>query len=312
MLGRLCLPLALLLLAACSSNALYWGNTPQYVRNQLATADELMERGDVAAARELYDAMAETGQPEALISAGRAWLEEPEADNERATAYFETAWNRKSKRRNQAGRYLARSIADDDPERAIDILETVAGRGERYASGQLAKLLIEHHPDDPRIEGLLRRAGKEGDTTALLTLTRTYEDDAALHRAVALLEEKSAAGDASAANRLARVYGPKGPRPDAELYLDWLRRAAELGDTNAMLNYGRVLIKGEIITRDPSRGIAWVRRAAMADDHWAQLELGRRLTRGDDVERDLQQGQMWLEKAAAQGNEKADRVLTEL
>ena len=312
MLSRLGLIFALLLLAACSSNAVYWGSTPQYVRNQLATANELMERGDVAEARERYDAMAETGQPEALIRAGRAWMAEPGADRQRARELFELAWNRKSKRRDNAGLWLARSIAEEDPEQAIELLEVVADRGERGASGQLAKLLTKHHPDDPRIEGLLRQAGAEGDTTALLTLARRYQDDAALRRAVVLLEEKSAAGDASAANRLAKVYAPKGPLPDDELYVDWLKRAAERGDTNAMLNYGRVLIKGELVTRDPNRGIAWVRRAAMADDHWAQYELGRRLTRGDDVEPDLRQGQMWLEKAAAQGNEKAERVLTEL
>jgi hypothetical protein len=312
LLRRAALPFALLLLAACSSNALYWGSTPQYVRHHLDSADQLMERGEVAEARERYDAMAATGQPEALIRAGRAWMAEPGADRERASELFELAWSRKSKRRDNAGLWLARSIAEDDPEQAIELLEVVASRGERGASGQLAKLLIKHHPSDPRIERLLRRAGAEGDTTALLSLARRYEDREALRRAVVLLEEKSAAGDAAAANRLARVYAPRGPLPDDQLYIDWLKRAAERGDTNAMLNYGRVLIKGELVTRDPNRGIAWVRRAAMADDHWAQYELGKRLTRGDDVERDLRQGQMWLEKAAAQGNEKAERVLTEL
>ena len=33
--------------------------------------------------------------------------------------------------------------------------------------------------------------------------------------------------DASAANRLARVYSAKGPLPDSEQYLAWLRLAAE-------------------------------------------------------------------------------------
>ena len=310
--SRLGLSLVLLLLAACTSDALYWGNTPQYVRNQLTAANELMERGDLAEARERYDEIAETGHPEALIRAGRAWMAKPSADRERAREYFEVAWNRKSKRRNNAGLWLARSIAEDDPEQAIELLEVVADRGERGAAAQLAKLLIKHDPEDPRIEGLLREGGAQGDITSLLTLARDYQDDEALRRAVVLLEERAATGDASAANRLARVYSPKGPRPDTELYVTWLKRAAERGNTNAMLNYGRALLKGEVVTYDPNRGIAWVRRAAQADDHWAQYELGKRLTRGDDVDRDVVQGRAWLEKAAAQGNEKAERVLAEL
>lgn len=310
--SRLGLTFALLLLAACSSNGLYWGNTPQYVRHQLAVADQLMERGDVAAARERYDEMAETGHPEALIDAGRAWLEEPGADPERAREFFEAAWNRNSKRRNQAGRWLARSIEEEDPEGAIELLETVSSRGERGAAGQLAKLLSKTHPDDPRIEGLLRQAAAEDDITALLALGGDYGDDAALGRAVQELEAQAADGDAAAANRLAKVYSPKGPLPNAELYLIWLKRAADGGDANAMLNLGRALLDGKIVGRDPERGIAWVRRAATAEDNWAQLELGRRLVRGDEVEQDLERGRMWLEKAAAQGNEKAERELTEL
>lgn len=310
--SRLGLTLALLLLAACSSNGLYWGNTPPYVRHQLAAADELMERGDLAAARERYDAMAETGHPEALIDAGRAWLEEPGADRERARELFELAWTRNSKRRNQAGRWLARSIEDEDPQAAIALLETVTSRGERGAAGQLAKLLIKQQPDDPRIEELLRQAAAEDDITALLALGGDYGDDEALGRAVQELETRAADGDASAANRLARVYSPKGPLPNAELHLTWLQQAARAGDANAMLNYGRALIDGEVVEPDPERGIAWVRRAATAEDDWAQLELGRRLVRGDAVAQDLERGRMWLEKAAAQGNEKAERELTEL
>lgn len=303
---------ALLLLAACSSNAAYWGNTPQYVRNHLDAADRLMARGDPETARERYDLMAETGHPEALIRAGRAWLAEPDADPERARELFEAAWSRNSERRNQAGVWLAQTIAADDPERAIEILETVEARGEPRAASELAKLLGEHQPTDPRIEALWRRAGAEGDSGALLTLARDYQDQEALAQAVDMLETRHKAGDSFAANHLARLYAADGPVPDGEREVAWLRRAAERGHASAMLNYGRALLAGEVVTRDPVRGIAWVRRAAETDNPWAQLELGRRLIRGDGVERDPQLGRIWLEKAAAQGNQPAERALTEL
>jgi TPR repeat protein len=309
---RLGAPFALLLLAACSAETVYWGSTPLYVRNELAAADRLMAAGETELARERYDRMAETGHPEALIDAGQAWLDAPDADPARARELFEAAWSRNSQRRDQAGLWLARSLADDDPERAIGLLETVAERGQRGAAGSLAKLLAEHHPDDPRIEPLLRQAAAEGDLTSQLTLGRRYEDNEALYRAIVELEARSASGDASAANRLARVYSAKGPLPDSEQYLAWLRLAAERGDSNAMLNYGRVLLEGEIVAYDPEQGIEWLRRAAQADDHWAQLELGRRLVRGDDIDPDPERARMWLERAAAQGNEKAASTLADL
>ncbi len=306
------LTLALLLLAACSSNVGYWGTTPQNVRNQLAAADQLMARGDPAGARAGYDRAAGSGHPEALIRAGRAWLAEPDPDPARARDLFEAAWSRNSARRDQAGVLLARTIAAEEPARATAILESVAGRGEPRAAGELATLLMQQQPDDPRIEGLLRRAGAEHDVNALMTLARDYQDDEAARRGADILESRHAAGDAFAANHRARLHAADGPLPDAELEIVWLERAAERGHAAAMLGYGRALLRGEGVTRDPVLGIAWVRRSAEADNHWAQLELGRRLTRGDGVERDLEEGRMRLEKAAAQGNETAQRTLADL
>ena len=214
-----------------------------------------MERGDVAEARERYDAMAETGQPEALIRAGRAWMAEPGADRERASELFELAWNRKSKRRDNAGLWLARSIAEDDPEQAIELLEVVAGRGERGASGQLAKLLIKHHPSDPRIERLLRQAGAEGDTTALLSPRPALRGPSRPCAARWCCWRRRALPATLPPPIVWRGSTPrKGPLPDDELYIDWLKRAAERGDTNAMLNYGRVLIKGELVDPRPEPG----------------------------------------------------------
>lgn len=310
--SRLGLTVALLLLAACSSSGAYWGSTPQYVRNQLDAADRQLARGDAATARQRYDQLAATGHPEALIRAGRAWLAQPDADPERARAHFEAAWGRSSDRRNQAGVWLAQTIAADDPERAIEILETVEGRGEPRAAGELAKLLAAHHPEDPRLEGLWRRAADEGDVGALLTLARDYRDDEAVGRAVDTLQSRHEAGDAFAANHLARLHAADGPLPDAEREVAWLHRGAERGHPAAMLNYGRALLAGEVVTRDPVRGIAWLRRAAEVDNPWAQLELGRRLTRGDGIERDPREGRMWLERAAAQGNQAAERALSDL
>ncbi len=312
MASRLVPLLALLLLVACTPSGAYWGSTPQHIRSQLDAADRLLAAGQTTAARERFDRLAATGQPEALIRAGRAWLAEPDPDRQRASELFEAAWTRNSERRDQAGLWLARAVAPDDPDRAVELLETVAARGERGAAGELARLLAQRDPGDPRIVGLLRRAAAEDEVAALLTLARDYRDEEAIRRTPQLLEARHTQGDAFAANHLARFHAADGPVPDQELEITWLRRAAERGHPAAMLNYGRALLAGEVVARDQRRGIAWVRRAAEADNPWAQLELGRRLARGDGVPGDPREARLWLERAAAQGNQQAARALAEL
>jgi TPR repeat protein len=312
LLSRFVPVVAVLWLAACSADQLYWGNTPPQVRSQLDRADRLMERGETTAARERFEAAAATGHPEALIRAGRAWLAEPDADPGRAQELLELAWERRSARREQAGFWLARAVVDDDPDRAIALLETVDARGEPRVAGELAKVLAEHRPDDPRIEGLLRRAAAEGDVRAMLILSSEYGDLEVAQATAEVLKARHADGDLYAASRLAGLYAADGPMADPEEELIWIRRAAERGHSGSMLNFGRILLAGEVVTRDPYRGLQWIRRAAEADNAWAQLELGRRLSRGDGVEPNPVEARTWLERAAAQGNAQAERALADL
>jgi TPR repeat protein len=309
---KLALGLALFLLTACSADQLYWDNTPPQVRSQLDAADRLMDRGETTAARERFEAAAATGHPEALIRAGRAWLAEPDADRARAQELLELAWERRSPRRGQAGFWLARAVAEDDPDRAIALLETVDAQGEPRVAGELARLLAEHRPDDPRIEGLLRRAAAEGDLRAMMVLALEYRDAEVARSTIVILEARHADGDPNAASRIAQLYDEDSPTADPDQQLVWIKRAAERGHVGSMLNYGRILLSGERVNRDAYRGMQWIRRAAEADSAWAQLELGRRLARGDGVEPNPVEARIWLERAAAQGNVQAERALADL
>lgn len=320
------------MLAACSGDRLFWGNTPQHVRNQLDAADRLMAAGQTAQGRALFDEAAATGHPEAMIRAGRAWLDEPNANRGRAIAHFEAAWDRRSNRRDQAGLWLARAIADDDPDRAIELLEAVDARGERFAATTLAQLLEEHRPDDPRIEALWRRGAEQDDITAMVTVASRYGDRAVGERAVRELESRYNAGDRSAGWNLAQLYGKDGPFPDparerrwleraaadhdpsafalAQLLIDqgqtelgerWLLRAADRGHPGSQAAVARILFQSS----DPdevARGEAYARRAAAQGHDGAKLALGRHLTTGRHGPEATAEGLAFLRTAADEGN----------
>jgi uncharacterized protein len=300
------LALLALFLAACSADRLYWDNTPQHVRNQLDAADRLLAAGETSAARNLFEQMAETGHPEAMIRAGRAWLDEPGADRARARAHLEAAWARNSSRRDNAGLWLARTIAEDDPNRAIELLETVDARGERFAAGTLAGLLEQHRPGDPRIEALWRRGAEQGDITAMLTVARTYGDREMAARTVRELEARYNAGDRAAAANLAQLYAAGTPLADPTRERRWLERAAPEHDASA-LALGQMLIdQGQT-----EAGQRWIFRAADRGHAGSQAAAARLLFDSSDPAQ-RSRGETYARRAAAQGHEGAKLALGRL
>lgn len=300
------LALLALFLAACSADRVYWGNTPQHVRNQLDAADRLMAAGETTAGRSLFDQQAATGHPEAMIRAGRAWLDEPGADRARAQAHLEAAWARNSSRRDNAGLWLARTIAVDDPNRAIELLEAVDARGERFAAGTLAQLLQQHRPDDPRIEALWRRGAEQDDITAMITVARNYGDREMAQRTVRELEARYTGGDRSAAANLAQLYAADAPLADPTRERRWLERAAPEHDASASA-LGQILIdQGQT-----EAGQRWIFRAADRGHAGSQAAAARLLFDSSDPAQ-RSRGETYARRAAAQGHEGAKLALGRL
>jgi len=332
----------LLVSAACSGDNLFWGYAPQHVRNQLDSADRLMAAGKTAEGRALFEQTAESGHPEALIGAGRAWLDEPNPDRARAIELLEAAWARRSYAQGQAGLWLARAVAEDDPDRAIELLETVDAQGEPYAAGTLAQLLEQHRPGDPRIEALWRRAAEQDDIGAMVTVAVRYDDREVGERAVRELEARYEAGDRGAGWNLAQLYAADGPFPDplqerrwyeraapdhdasafalAQILIDqgqgqlgerWLFRAADRGHAGSQAAVARLLFD----SNDPAevaRGEAYARRAAAQGHDGAKLALGRHLTGGGHGPEATAEGLALLRTAADDGNVWAQSDLGDL
>ena len=295
--------LLLLVLAACSGDRLFWGHTPQHVRSQLDAAERMTAAGRTAEGRALFEEVAATGHPEAIIRAGRAWLDEPDADRARAIEHFEAAWARRSYRRDQAGLWLARALADDYPDRAIALLEEVDARGERFAAATLAGLLEQHRPGDPRIEGLWRRGAAQDDIGAMVTVAVQYDDREMGERAVRELEARYNGGDRSAGWNLAQLYGPGGPFPDPTLERRWYERAAPDHDASAFALAQILLDQGQT-----EIGRRWLFRAADRGHAGSQAAVARLLFDSNDPA-EVARGEDYARAAAAQGHEGAKLAL---
>jgi len=88
--------------------------------------------------------------------------------------------------------------------------------------------------------------------------------------------------------------------------------AAKKGDPGAQFKLGLMYIEGDLIERNPSKGIAWLRRAADHKYLDAQVKLGDLLYKGVQLDRDYAESAKWYQKAADQGHAGAQYILANM
>ncbi len=76
--------------------------------------------------------------------------------------------------------------------------------------------------------------------------------------------------------------------------VEWLRKGAELGDTEAQAGLAALLDAGRGTPRDQAAAAEWFRRAAEQGHTLAQFSLGAMLVHGEGVPQDVTEGLMWL------------------
>lgn len=112
-------------------------------------------------------------------------------------------------------------------------------------------------------------------------------------------------GNADAMSRLGEMYfGGLGIGKDLPMALTWYRRGAEAGSHAAMNNLAACLLDGTGVPKDVSAGLA-IMTAAAADDPVAQENLATILRLGRYGRSDPQQALELFEKAAASGSSNA-------
>ena len=90
--------------------------------------------------------------------------------------------------------------------------------------------------------------------------------------------------------------------PDAMEALKWFRRAARQGHDGAQYNLGVAFAEGKGVTPDRTRAVKWWLQAAEAGNARAQYNLGVSYSNGEGVARDDVQAVAWWHKAATPPN----------
>ena len=154
-------------------------------------------------------------------------------------------------------------------EAAIRALEVGARAGNSGYARTLAWLYRtgELVPEDPvRFRHWLTAAARGGDVRALTKLAELAQAEGDLDAARGWLERAVAAGDGPAAVTLSRGYlagrfEPADRRAAAELIA---RTAAADPSPALQLDYGRALLDGAVVPRDPELGRVMLERAVAA------------------------------------------------
>lgn len=80
---------------------------------------------------------------------------------------------------------------------------------------------------------------------------------------------------------------------------------ADKNNTTAFINLANMYEHGQGVERSLPTSINWLERAAKLGDSRGQFQLGMAYEKGLGVERDLQQAAYWFEKSAKQGDGRA-------
>ena len=113
-------------------------------------------------------------------------------------------------------------------------------------------------------------------------------------------------GYSNAQNNLGNMYlNGKGIEQDYRKAVEWYRKAAEQGNAIAQINLGFMYQNGKGIEQDDRKAVEWYRKAAEQGYARAQTNLGLMYYDGKCVEQDYMMAQYWYKKAAEQGYARA-------
>jgi TPR repeat protein len=99
---------------------------------------------------------------------------------------------------------------------------------------------------------------------------------------------------------LAHEYGAGVPK-NAEVAVNWYRRAAKQEFPPAQCAMGYCYETGDVVVKSAAEAIAWFRKAAEQGDFLAQFKLGYAYDEGRGVDKDAKEAVTWYRKSADQG-----------
>ena len=337
---------------------------------------------DLPAALRLFTEEAAQGNALACHDLGRMWADglgceadatQSDAWYKRALAAFE-ALHRDPETRPRSRAYLAYRIGkmyssgqgcETDYAKAAGYLEEAARAGNKYAKYSLASLLRQGkgvEQDYVRARELYRESADQDFPYASYELGKMMRDGVGGHQnpegaithfvdafqGFQIMEEESAddklqyrlgamlldgmgvetdeaaatqylrsaaeVGNSNAQYRLAKLALSREPRNEAEIAeaIALLEKAAGSGNAQAMFALGKLFRDGDGVEQDPAHAMELFVAAAEQNNDYAAYAAGKMLEKGELVEQDLEGAEAWYLRAAALGNPYAAYRLSRL
>lgn len=118
-------------------------------------------------------------------------------------------------------------------------------------------------------------------------------------KAIDYFAKAAALNSVDAQRELALCYVNNKETPKA---VPWFKKAAEQGDVASAYYYGKMLMDGNGVAKDPQNAVIYLLKAANQDFPQAQVEAGNLYTTGTGVPKNEETAAQWYQKAAGNGN----------
>lgn len=262
----------------------------------ISEAKKLIRKSEWQDAAGLLREHAISGNPEVLYEYGRmlsnGWGTPRDLDKarEKLLLAVQHDFSKLGATAYELGRLYQKSAGPDCHRIAFEWFSKAAGWGHAKAYSELGR----HHARGIGVAKDLnaamiayQKAAELGSASALLSFANllNLEKDLGnigvnatqlIAEAVPLLEAEAAAGRASSAKVLGRLYRDGVfVSADQPLAQRWFRRSAVLGDTGGMHDLAQLLLRSDLAEEDPDEALEWLGAAAERGDGAALTALGR-------------------------------------
>ena len=261
-----------------------------------AEADEYYEAGRIAlygldgteinltVAYENFVKAVELGNVDANFYLGVLydWYNYPEKNFEVAKSYYEKCENNPYADISLGFLYWNGQGVEEDKEKAQEIFQTIIDQG--CADGYLGNAIIAKSEQnyDAAYE-CYNKVLEEGTeqlyvTTAMVDVGLLYysgygvEQDYA--KSLEWLSKAADLGNADAMNNIGHMYeNGYGVEPDYEKALEWYEKAADLGHVEAMAEIGWIYYNGLGVAKDYAKAVEWLNKAIELGHHEGAINL---------------------------------------
>lgn len=285
-------------------------------------------QADLKKAASFFQKAADTGDAEASIRLGLLILEAGDKIDRKvgeATSWFEKA----ASTNNAAALFLlgqvreqgTKGVVEADPKAARELYGKAAAQDHGPSILRLGYLTERGLGGDANLEGaikLYRKAAELGEAGAYFNLgVLTQKGEGGLEKsdseAFRLFLQSALRGFAPGANFVGTAYrAGLGVSPDIVAAAAWFSRAAEAGETNAMISLAEMMLSNQGIPFNGELLGQLTQRAFSAGNPRAGLLLGRMAERGVGLERNLAQALAFYRWAGKRDLEEAKTAAAEV